>query len=191
MFFRWFNCLWLAMTKYKIANVVATASLFQKIDFGKLRGLGEILYNSNVYGGNVAYFKTKNMQGKVSIFSSGKMISVGTKSKQNAFLELRATRDFLVEKGIVKPVKLQPQLQNLVVAMDLGVSLNLEKLAEVPRAIYEPEQFPALIMRLDKPCKASVLIFASGKIVVTGLKSLSKIKPFFHQVQNLANQQST
>ncbi|MGD0645294.1 MAG: hypothetical protein ABSA75_10355 [Candidatus Bathyarchaeia archaeon] len=46
------------------------------MDFEELRRYGEIFHYSDVYGGQVAYFKTKEMQGKVSIFSSGKMIRI-------------------------------------------------------------------------------------------------------------------
>jgi len=34
---------------------------------------------------------------------------------------------------------------------------------------YEPEQFPGLVLRLDRP-KVVVLLFGSGKLVVTGGK---------------------
>ncbi|HIH36360.1 MAG TPA: TATA-box-binding protein, partial [Methanocellales archaeon] len=37
---------------------------------------------------------------------------------------------------------------------------------------YEPEQFPGLVYRVEKP-KIVVLIFGSGKLVVTGGKTLS------------------
>lgn len=66
------------MASVKIVNVVATTSVDQGLDFGELTKNREILYNSNAYGGKVAYLKTKNMKGKVSFFQSGKMISVGT-----------------------------------------------------------------------------------------------------------------
>ena len=35
------------------------------------------------------------------------------------------------------------------------------------RVEYEPEQFPGLVYRLDKP-KVVVLLFGSGKLVCTG-----------------------
>jgi transcription initiation factor TFIID TATA-box-binding protein len=35
--------------------------------------------------------------------------------------------------------------------------------------MYEPEQFPGLIYRMDEP-KVVVLLFASGKLVCTGAK---------------------
>ena len=72
------------LIKVTIVNVVATASLDQPMDFEELRRYGEICHDSNIYGGRVGYFKTKQMQGRVSIFSSGKMISVGTKKRSRS-----------------------------------------------------------------------------------------------------------
>jgi TATA-box binding protein (TBP) (component of TFIID and TFIIIB) len=80
----------------------------QEIDFNKLGRYDEILHDSDVYGGRVAYFKTEKMQGRVSIFSCGRMISVGTKGEQQAFKELEKAMNFLTEKGITKPVSLKP-----------------------------------------------------------------------------------
>jgi len=47
----------------------------------------------------------------------------------------------------------------------------MERILETTKAIYEPEQFPGAILRLKEPFKTSMLIFASGKVVITGLKS--------------------
>lgn len=70
--------------KISIVNVVATAALCQTLDFYKLREHKEISHDSDVYGGRVAYYKTLSMVGRVSLFPSGKMISVGTKSENKA-----------------------------------------------------------------------------------------------------------
>ncbi len=46
--------------------------------------------------------------------------------------------------------------------------IDLEKSAHaLRRTMYEPEQFPGLIYRMDEP-KAVILLFASGKLVCTG-----------------------
>jgi transcription initiation factor TFIID TATA-box-binding protein len=164
------------LVKVAIVNVVATANLNQPMDFEELRRYGEIFHDSDVYGGRVAYFKTKQMQGKVSIFLSGKMISVGTKSEEQAQKELHLAKQFLNEKGLIKDVEIEPKTQNTVATADFEQPINLEELAQKTRAIYEPEQFPGAILRLDSPFKTSVLIFASGKTVITGLKSQKQIQ---------------
>jgi TATA-box binding protein (TBP) (component of TFIID and TFIIIB) len=178
------------MVKTEIVNVIATASINQELDFEALRQTKEVFYDSDVYGGRVAYFKNTNMQGKVSIFTSGKMISVGTKSKSQAFSELGTTVKFLVDKGFAKPTKLKPRIRNIVVKVDLESTLNLEKLAESQRIIYEPEQFPAAILRLKKPFKAGILVFTSGKTIIAGLTDSKQIEPTIVQLENFieANQ---
>ena len=40
--------------------------------------------------------------------------------------------------------------------------------------MYEPEQFPGLIYRMDEP-KVVILIFATGKLVVTGAKKEAEV----------------
>lgn len=173
------------MVKTVIVNVVATATLDQKLDLDELGKFRGIRHDSDIYGGRVAYFKTSNMNGKVSIFASGKMISIGTKSEKEAFCELEYVKKFLVEKGFVKPISLQPKIQNIVVTADLGESVNLEELTKNRRMIYEPEQFPGGILRIEDPYKTTILIFASGKIVITGLKSSDQIKPTTQKLANI------
>ena len=108
----------MVMVKVSIVNVVATAALGQKVDLEELGKHGEILHDSEIYGGRVAYFSSPNVAGKVSIFASGKMISVGTKSEKAVFRALECAKGFLVEKGYVKPVVLEKLVQNIVAVAD-------------------------------------------------------------------------
>lgn len=173
------------MVKVTIVNVVATASLKQEMDFESLRKFKEIFHDSDVYGGRVAYLKTSQMQGRISIFSSGKMISMGTKSEAQARKELFLSKNFLVEKGLIKEVDLQPLTQNIVAMADFEQSISLEDLSQRTQAIYEPEQFPGAILRLKDPFKASILIFASGKAIITGLKSASQILTIISKLEDI------
>jgi len=173
------------MVKTEIVNVVATASLGTPIDLGKLTESIEIVYSSVVYRGKVAYLKTPEMIGKVSVFFSGKMISAGTKSEAQSFKELEIVQQFLIKKGYIKPTELKPIVQNIVSTVDFGESLDLEKLSENIKAIYEPEQFPGAIVRIEKPFKTTILFFASGKAVITGLKSSEQIEPTIQLIKQL------
>ncbi|MFQ5758547.1 MAG: TATA box-binding protein, partial [Candidatus Bathyarchaeia archaeon] len=52
----------------------------------------------------------------------------------------------------------------------LGGNIDLERATfELGRTMYEPEQFPGLIYRMDEP-KVVILLFASGNLVCTGAK---------------------
>jgi transcription initiation factor TFIID TATA-box-binding protein len=125
------------------------------------------------------------MQGRVSVFSTGKMISVGTKNEAQTQKELQLAKQFLVEKGLIKEAELEPRTQNIVATADFEQSIDLEEFSEKTGAIYEPEQFPGAILRIKQPFKTSVLLFASGKAVITGLKSQTEIEPTIQALQNL------
>jgi len=175
------------MIETTIVNVVATAALHQKIDLYDLKKFREIIHDPEIYGGRVAYFKSSKMKGKVSIFNSGKMISVGTKSEKGATHELQMAKKFLIDKGFVKPTGLECKICNIVATIDFGRRMNLEKLAEKYKIIYEPDQFPGGILRIEEPCKATILIFASGKTVVAGLTSQVQIKRVIQKISNMIN----
>lgn len=64
-----------------------------------------------------------------------------------------------------------PQLQNIVATVNLDTPLALKDIAMRARnAEYNPKRFAAVIMRIRDP-KTTALIFASGKMVVTGARS--------------------
>jgi len=63
-------------------------------------------------------------------------------------------------------------VQNIVASADLGAVLNLNAIAiglGLENIEYEPEQFPGLVYRIAEP-KVVMLLFGSGKLVVTGGK---------------------
>jgi transcription initiation factor TFIID TATA-box-binding protein len=63
-------------------------------------------------------------------------------------------------------------VQNVVATANLGAELNLDAIAiGLDNTEYEPEQFPGLVYRMKDP-KVVLLLFGSGKIVITGAKSL-------------------
>jgi transcription initiation factor TFIID TATA-box-binding protein len=64
------------------------------------------------------------------------------------------------------------KVQNIVATADLHSVLDLNAVATglgLENIEYEPEQFPGLVYRLSDP-KVVVLLFNSGKLVVTGGK---------------------
>jgi len=52
--------------------------------------------------------------------------------------------------------------------------------------IYEPEQFPGLILRNEKP-KVTYLVFHSGKVVIAGSKSLQELEQAAEKLQELVD----
>ena len=73
-------------------------------------------------------------------------------------------------------VKAEWKVENVVatVVLDLGTSGKKIDLNQIARKYsdceYNPERFPGLVMRVVEP-KATILIFSTGKMVVTGLRA--------------------
>jgi transcription initiation factor TFIID TATA-box-binding protein len=64
---------------------------------------------------------------------------------------------------------------NIVISSSLEQDIPLEKMAAtLSNTEYNPEQFPGLVIRIKEP-KTSALIFSSGKIVLTGARSLEDV----------------
>ncbi len=68
------------------------------------------------------------------------------------------------------------KVQNIVATTSLGKEVSLTKLARTQsNTEYNPEQFPGLVLRIEKP-KSAVLVFSSGNLVCTGTKSVAQVK---------------
>jgi len=67
--------------------------------------------------------------------------------------------------------KCEIKIVNVVATANLSRALNLRTIALAARnAEFNPDRFNALVVRFDKPSSTG-LVFSSGKIVVTGVKS--------------------
>jgi transcription initiation factor TFIID TATA-box-binding protein len=83
------------------------------------------------------------------------------------------------------------RIENIVASAALGVEVALTKIVSKLEGMeYEPEQFPGLVYRLEKP-KAAALIFGSGKIVCTGARSLTDVNEVFKKVVSIVEKSGT
>jgi TATA-box binding protein (TBP) (component of TFIID and TFIIIB) len=91
----------------KIQNVVSTADLRQHIDARKFNQYQWGRYDIELYGGRCGYIKDEGMQGRVSVFLSGKMISTGAKEVSFSILQLHHALELLVSNKLAKMVELE------------------------------------------------------------------------------------
>ena len=82
------------------------------------------------------------------------------------------------------------KIENVVATVVVEITEKIDliqiarKLADVE---YNPERFPGLVMRIQKP-RATFLIFSTGKMVVTGLRQAKDAKNAVKQaVKNIQN----
>ena len=152
-----------------IENVVASATLNQKVDLNAVvKGYPGVEYRPEQFPGLV--FRLKRPKTATLIFSSGKMVCTGAKSEKEARRAVMKVVKELKTGGIIIISKPELKIQNIVASVSLGGKVDLEQaVSKLVKTMYEPEQFPGLIYRMDEP-KVVILIFASGKLVCTGAK---------------------
>ena len=157
-----------------VENVVATASLKQKLDLiAIMKVFRNVEYRPKKFPGLV--FRLKRPKTATLIFSTGKMVCTGAKSEKLVRSAVKKVVKELRGNGIIILGKPEIVIQNIVATANLHTSIDLEAAADIlDNVMYEPEQFPGLIYRMEEP-KVVILIFSSGKLVFTGGKSTEMV----------------
>ncbi len=162
------------MTEYniKIENVVASTKLAEEFDLIKIESEFEgAEYNKQKFPGLV--YRVSDPKAAFLVFTSGKVVCTGAKNVADVHTVIGDMARKLNDIGIETIENPEITVQNIVASADLKAVLNLNAIAiglGLENIEYEPEQFPGLVYRIDEP-KVVVLIFSSGKLVVTGGKS--------------------
>ncbi len=171
----------------QIVNAVGSGSLATELDLEQVsRTLSHIAeYDPKKYPG--AYLRLSDDGPLITVYRTGKYIITGGESEA----ELHRIRDrFLTllsdEQILTTAADDGFAVQNLVCTAELGGEQNLHALAiglGLERTEYEPEQFPGLIYRpVDYNCV--LLIFATGKVVITGAADLENAVEAFAELEN-------
>ena len=133
----------------EIVNVVASATIDQELDLNDIqKKFPNVEYHPDVFPG--ATFRLQNPKTATLLFRTGKMVCTGSKSEDMA----RKAVKTVVEKLRKEKIKIKKDaivtVQNIVSSINLGGNIYLEKAARtLPRSMYEPEQFPGVIHRMD------------------------------------------
>ena len=156
----------------KIENVVASTKLAEEFDLTVIESEFEgAEYNKQKFPGLV--YRVSDPKAAFLVFTSGKVVCTGAKNVADVHTVIGNMAKKLNGIGIKTIENPQITVQNIVASADLHTILNLNAIAiglGLENIEYEPEQFPGLVYRIDVP-KVVVLIFSSGKLVVTGGKT--------------------
>jgi transcription initiation factor TFIID TATA-box-binding protein len=159
----------------KIENVVASIDLHGPIDIERVaKELDPIRYDPSIFPG--AAYKMESLGVTFLIFNSGKLVCTGAKNLktiQTATEELKQTLERMGMKFKGEP---EITVQNVVAAGDIGLGqMELDEVAlTLPNVEYEPEISPGVVYRV-KNSRMTMLIFNSGKVVVSGAKDENDI----------------
>jgi transcription initiation factor TFIID TATA-box-binding protein len=170
-----------------IQNVVASATLNQTFNLNDIiKSFANTEYRPKRFPGLV--FRLKKPKTATLIFSTGKMVCTGAKSEKIARSAIRKVVRELKAGGIIILGRPEIIIQNIVASANLQDRVDLETAADLfDNVMYEPEQFPGLIYRMDDP-KTVLLLFSSGKIVCTGGKSESMVHESVNKLYELLDE---
>ena len=103
------------------------------------------------------------------------MVCTGAKGEDESRIAARKFARIIQKLGF--PVKFSNfKIQNMVGSCNLHFKISLKKVFNENRLSthYEAELFPGLVYKLKNP-KLVVLVFSSGKLVITGAKQRTDI----------------
>ncbi|KAJ3363665.1 TATA-box-binding protein [Allomyces javanicus] len=164
-----------------LQNIVATVNLDVKLDLKNIAlHARNAEYNPKRFAAVI--MRIREPKTTALIFASGKMVVTGAKSEDLSRLAARKYARIIQKLGF-KAKFTDFKIQNIVGSCDVKFPIRLEGLAysHGQFSSYEPELFPGLIYRMLKP-KIVLLIFVSGKIVLTGAKVREEIYEAFEKI---------
>jgi len=172
-----------------IQNIVASATLNQIVDLNAVvKSNPGVEYRPEQFPGLV--FRLKRPKTATLIFSTGKMVCTGAKSEKESRGAIMKVVKELKKGGIIIISKPDLKVVNIVASASLGGKVDLEKaVTTLGKAMYEPEQFPGLIYRMDEP-KVVILIFATGNLVVTGARKEQDVYEAVHKLHGSLEEQN-
>lgn len=132
---------------------------------------------------NAVVLRFRSPRSTALVYSNGKVMVTGSRSEDDARLACKKAAK-IVSKCSHPDVRFADfKIENIVASTDVRYPIRLEGLAYEHRAScsYEPELFPGVVYRLLEP-KVSLLIFVSGKVVITGGRNREDIVTAFKSI---------
>ncbi|MEW5309155.1 MAG: hypothetical protein WDW38_001061 [Sanguina aurantia] len=164
-----------------LQNIVATVNLNTKLDLKEIAlHARNAEYNPKRFAAVI--MRIREPKTTALIFASGKMVVTGAKSEEDSHSAARRYAKIVQKLGFPATFK-DFKIQNMVGSCDVKFPIRLEGLAyqQTLFSSYEPELFPGLIYRMKVP-KVVLLIFVSGKVVLTGAKKRDEIYAAFENI---------
>jgi transcription initiation factor TFIID TATA-box-binding protein len=165
-----------------VQNVVSTVNLGIQLDLKRIAlKARNAEYNPRRFAAVI--MRIREPKTTALIFASGKLVITGAKSEEDAKLGCKKYARIIQRLGYGHVKFMDFKIQNIVASCDIKFPIRLESLAHAHNQFcsYEPELFPGLIYRMITP-KVVLLIFVSGKLVLTGAKQRKDIYQAFNNI---------
>jgi transcription initiation factor TFIID TATA-box-binding protein len=174
----------------KLQNIVSTGNLNSHLDLREIALKAKNAeYNPKRFAAVIMRIREPE-KSTALIFTSGKMVCTGAKSEELSKTAARSYAKVIKRIGYSKVQLSEFKIQNIVGSSEVNFSISLESISSSKEhqkfSRYEPELFPGLIYKMHKP-KIVLLIFVSGKIVLTGAKTKEDISEAFRKILPVLN----
>lgn len=160
--------------KYDVQNVVVTAQIADSLN---LLDMTMKVPGAIYEPGKFPALRMKRDNASFLLYSSGKIVCIGTKSPEEASKKIEDLRTELAKYNI-KTTKPIVHVRNIVASVDLQRELKLHELAySMEESEYNPEYFPAMkINTATGTAKGTrILLFRTGKAIMPGMKSMADV----------------
>jgi transcription initiation factor TFIID TATA-box-binding protein len=160
----------------EIQNITFCAKLNCELD---LEFIARNSFNVEYKWKNINYVikRLRNPRCTCKIFSNGNIGITGCRSIEQCDIAIRKIARMIQKLGYEVKIT-NKEVTNMVGSFNFGSTIDLEVLTTSigQNAIFEPELFPGLIYKADT---CSILVFRSGKIIITGFKCKKQLNDAF------------
>ncbi|MEM0455751.1 MAG: hypothetical protein QXL02_02465 [Candidatus Anstonellales archaeon] len=179
--------------KLKIVNMVASADLSVEIDIDKFARTSEnVEYEPEQFPG--AIIRYTNPRTTVLLFRNGRIVIVGSKNQNDIKETIVQLVNDLNARGVIRSNTtltadtIKYNIPNYVALGELEFSIDLDNLLTDPdlNLEYEPEQFPGIMIWIDK-YNSTALVFRNGKIILSGNRDIESMNRSFSYLKEVLN----
>lgn len=171
-------------SEVEVVNIAALGTLEIEVDIEQIVEDAELPVANFDPEYNAAFFRFEEDGELIILYTSGKYILRGGDEFDRMYQVNSEFLDFIANLGISVD---EPTLEvkNVVSVGDLHHEVDLNTLTiglGLEQTEYEPEQFPGLVYR-PSDTRCVLLVFASGKVVITGGRSEKEDNQAFKLLQ--------
>lgn len=132
---------------------------------------------------NAVVIRFRGPRSTAMVYSNGRVLISGSRSEDEARKNAIRIAKIVYKCDHPGARFANFRVENMVASANCGFPVRLEELLEEHRAhaSYEPELFAGLVYRLLDP-KLSILVFVSGKVVISGAKDRLDIRRAFKSI---------
>lgn len=168
----------LSAAEIRVENMVGTTDLNRELDLAALaEDMPDAEYDPQSFSGIL--YRLDDPEVTLQIFRTGLLICTGATNRSDIEETFLRLIEELREMGVRVDDRTEATVENIVASTDFDIPVELHTLSielGFENVEYVPEQFSAVVYRLETDPNAVVLIFSNGKIVILGCKTLPEVR---------------